>query len=48
MADTYFHKNLSWPLAIVTSVVALTIVVMVSLGKEARDVQMGEERHSPA
>jgi SHS family lactate transporter-like MFS transporter len=48
LADRFFHKNLSWPLAIVTGIVALIIVFLVAFGREARDVRMGAERRSPA
>jgi len=44
MADTYFHKDLSWPLAIVVGTVAVVIAVLVGFGREARDVRMGRER----
>jgi SHS family lactate transporter-like MFS transporter len=46
LADAYFHKNLSWPLALVVATAALTIAVLVSSGREARDVRMGRERTS--
>jgi SHS family lactate transporter-like MFS transporter len=44
MADRYFHKDLSWPLAIVVGTVAVVIAVVVGFGREARDVRMGAER----
>jgi SHS family lactate transporter-like MFS transporter len=44
MADKYFNKNLSWPLAIVVGIVAVVIAVLVGFGREARDVRMGTER----
>ena len=44
MADRYFHKDLSWPLAIVVGTVAVVIAVLVGLGKEAKDVVMGRVR----
>lgn len=44
MADKYFHKDLSWPLAIVVGIVALVIAILVGFGREARDVRMGRER----
>ena len=44
MADKYFHKDLSWPLAIVVGTVAVVIAVLVGFGREARDVRMGRER----
>jgi SHS family lactate transporter-like MFS transporter len=46
LADTYFHKDLSWPFAIVVGSVAVIIAVLVGFGKEARDVKMGLERGS--
>ncbi len=47
LADTYFHKDLSWPLAIVVGIVAIVIAVLVGFGREARDVRMGRERDEP-
>jgi SHS family lactate transporter-like MFS transporter len=44
MADRYFHKDLSWPFAIVVGTVAIVIAVLVAFGKEARGVGMGSER----
>ena len=44
MADKYFHKNLSWPLAIVVGTVAVVIAILVGFGREAREVRMGRER----
>jgi SHS family lactate transporter-like MFS transporter len=44
MADRYFHKDLSWPFAIVVGIVAVLIAVLVAFGKEARGVGMGSER----
>jgi SHS family lactate transporter-like MFS transporter len=43
MADDFFHKNLSWPLAIVVGTVAIVIAVLVGFGREARGVRMGRE-----
>jgi SHS family lactate transporter-like MFS transporter len=48
LADRYFDKNLSWPLAIVVGIVALVIAVLVGFGREARDVRMGRERDAAA
>jgi SHS family lactate transporter-like MFS transporter len=48
LADTYFHKDLSWPLAIVVGIVAVLIAVLVGFGREARDVRMGRERRESA
>lgn len=44
LADTYFHKNLSWPFALVVGTVAVSIALLVGFGREARDVRMGRER----
>ena len=46
LADTYFHKDLSWPLAIVVGTVAVLIAVLVGFGHEARDIRMGRERQT--
>ena len=48
LAVAFFHDNLSWPLALVTGVVALAIAVLVGYGREARDVRMGRDRLSAA
>jgi SHS family lactate transporter-like MFS transporter len=48
LADTYFHKNLSWPLALVVGTAAVVIALLVGFGREARDVRMGRERVSGA
>jgi SHS family lactate transporter-like MFS transporter len=48
MADTFFNKNLSWPLAIVVGTVAVVIAVLVGFGREARGVKMGRERDTGA
>ena len=42
-AKAFFGGNLAWPLAGVAGIVAVVIALMVGLGREARDVQMGEE-----
>ena len=44
MADRFFNKDLSWPLAIVVTTVAIIIAVLVGFGREAKDVRMGRER----
>jgi len=44
LADAYFHGNLSWPLGIVVGTAAVSIAILVSFGREARDIRMGEER----
>jgi SHS family lactate transporter-like MFS transporter len=44
LADAYFHKNLSWPFALVVGTVAVAIALLVGFGREARDVRMGRER----
>jgi SHS family lactate transporter-like MFS transporter len=44
LADAYFHRNLSWPLAIVVGTVAVVIALLVGFGREARDIQMGGDR----
>ncbi len=41
LADRYFHGDLALPLAIVVSVVAVIIAVLVGFGREARGLQMG-------
>jgi SHS family lactate transporter-like MFS transporter len=48
MADRYFHKDLSWPLAIVVGTVAVVIAVLVGFGREAKEVRMGRERGTEA
>jgi SHS family lactate transporter-like MFS transporter len=41
IADTYFHKDLSWAMAGVAGTVAIVIAVLVGFGREAREVRMG-------
>jgi SHS family lactate transporter-like MFS transporter len=44
LADKYFNRDLSWPLAIVVGIVAIVIAVLVGFGREAKDVRMGRDR----
>jgi MFS transporter, SHS family, lactate transporter len=43
LADTFFHGNLAWPLAMIVGVVAVSIALLIGFGKEARGVLMGRD-----
>ena len=43
LADTFFHGNLAWPLALIVGTVAIVIALLIGSGAEARGVRMGRD-----
>jgi SHS family lactate transporter-like MFS transporter len=43
LADTLFHGNLAWPLALTVGIVAVSIALLIGFGEEARGARMGRD-----